>query len=157
MADLEFGIEKQKLLIEYMLTDEQLFQRCHNILKPAYFEKQLQPSVKFILRHANQFSALPTPKQINAETGIMFNIIDEIREQDIDWTLNHIEKFCQRGAIVQAVYKAPDFIEKGNYGAKYFVKAKTHDYDKEKFLNILKMVEATVEKSDMFLNKTLNH
>lgn len=117
MTDIEFGVEKQKLLIEYMLTNENIFQRCHNIIKPVYFEKQFQPAIKFMLDHANKFNSLPTIKQIKADTGVVFEKVDEFREQDIEWALTSIEKFCQRGAIVQAVYKAPDFIEKGNYGS----------------------------------------
>lgn len=47
--------------------------------------------------------------------------------------------------------------EKGHYGAKYFVKSKSHDCNKSIFLNILDMVEDTAKKSELFLNKTLNN
>ena len=47
--------------------------------------------------------------------------------------------------------------EKGHYGAKYFIKSKAYDCDKEKFFNILKMVEKTGETSNTFLNETLNN
>ena len=46
--------------------------------------------------------------------------------------------------------------EKQHYGAKYFVKSKIHDCDKEKFFILLNMVKETGEKSDVFLNTTLN-
>lgn len=46
--------------------------------------------------------------------------------------------------------------ENGNYGAKYFVKIKTNDCTKEKFLKILELVESTSEKSGKFLNDELN-
>ncbi len=45
--------------------------------------------------------------------------------------------------------------EKGHYGAKYFIKTKAHDCDKEKFLKILEMTKNTGENSDEFLNQTL--
>lgn len=47
--------------------------------------------------------------------------------------------------------------EKGHYGAKYFVKSKAHYCDKEKFFDILEMIKSTGEKSEEFLNKTLNN
>ena len=47
--------------------------------------------------------------------------------------------------------------EKGHYGAKYFVKSKIHDCDKERLLDILEMVKDTGEKSEMFLSNTLSH
>ncbi len=48
-------------------------------------------------------------------------------------------------------------LQKGYYGAKYFVKSKTHDCDKEKFLNILDMIKETGKKSELFLNKILHN
>ena len=117
MSDSDFNIEKQKLLIEFMLIDESIFQRCHNILKANYFDKELQPIVKCILKHSKEFNILPTTKQIYAETGFSFDVTDKIRTQDQDWALKNIERFCQRGAIIQAVMKSPDFIEQNNYGA----------------------------------------
>jgi hypothetical protein len=47
--------------------------------------------------------------------------------------------------------------EKGHYGAKYFVKSKIHDCDKERLLDIFERVKDTGEKSDMFLSNTLSH
>ncbi len=117
MSDNDFGFIKEKLLIEHMLSDEVVFQRCHNILKPAYFDTELKPVVKCILKHSNDFNALPTLKQIKAETGSDLELIDNIRDQDQDWALTNIETFCQRGAIIQAVLAAPDLIDVGNYGS----------------------------------------
>ncbi|MFQ5441080.1 MAG: DUF2299 family protein [Nitrosopumilaceae archaeon] len=47
--------------------------------------------------------------------------------------------------------------EKGHYGAKYFIKSKIHDCDKEKFFKILEKVEKTGTESDIFLNQTLRN
>lgn len=114
--DYEFSIEKQKLLIRYMLTDMTIFQRCYNILKPSYFDRELQEVVKFILDHAEKFSTTPTQEQISAETGITMTKVEGMKENDIDYALVNIEAFCQCAAVVEAVYKAPDLIEEGNRG-----------------------------------------
>ena len=45
--------------------------------------------------------------------------------------------------------------EKGHYGAKYFIKTKEHECDKEKFLEILDLTKNTGLRSDEFLNRTL--
>ena len=45
--------------------------------------------------------------------------------------------------------------ERGHYGAKYFIRTKQHDLDKEKFYRILDMTKETGMKSDEFLNHTL--
>ena len=47
--------------------------------------------------------------------------------------------------------------EKGHYGAKYFIKTKVHDCDKEKFLGILEMTKNTGKMSDEFLNQILRN
>ncbi len=47
--------------------------------------------------------------------------------------------------------------DKGDYGAKYFIKTKVHGYDKKKFLRILDMTKNTGKKSDEFLNQTLRN
>ena len=116
-TDAEYGIEKQKLLIETMLAEESIFQRCHNILRAKYFDKELQPVVNYMLKHARKYNSLPTTKQIYAETKVHLSPNDEVRETDHNWALESVETFCRRGAIVQAVWSAPDHIEKGNYGA----------------------------------------
>ena len=45
----------------------------------------------------------------------------------------------------------------GHYGAKYFIKTRAHDCDKEKFFKILDMTKDTGERSDEFLNQTLRN
>ena len=47
--------------------------------------------------------------------------------------------------------------DKGDYGAKYFIKTRAHDCDKEKFLKILEMTKNTGKRSDEFLNQTLRN
>jgi len=47
--------------------------------------------------------------------------------------------------------------EKGHYGAKYFIKTREHECDKDKFLRILDMTKNTGSNSDEFLNQTLRN
>jgi len=47
--------------------------------------------------------------------------------------------------------------EKGHYGAKYFVKSKIHDCDKDRLFDIFEMVKETGAKSEIFLNNALEH
>lgn len=107
---------KQKLLIEYMLTDDSIFQRCSNILEPRYFDKELQDIVQYMIFHSSTFSALPTIKQILAETGTVVNLIDNVRDQDQNWALTNIEIFCQQSAIMEAVKKSIDYIDTNDRG-----------------------------------------
>lgn len=113
--DLEFGYDKQELMLSYMLADESVFQRANSILKTKYFDTDLQPIVKYVLYHADKFNSLPNSDQIYAETGKRITQHD-MTTQDSSWVLSNIEKFCQRQAIVHAVNESLDFIDAGNYG-----------------------------------------
>jgi len=114
--DTDFNTDKQKLLIEYMLTEATIFQRCYNILKPSYFEKEFREPIKYILDHAEKFSATPSPKQIRAETGIKFSLVENMKDQDIDYALVNLEELCQRASVVEAVTDSIEYIESGNRG-----------------------------------------
>lgn len=113
--DLEFGYDKQQLMINYMLADEGIFQRANSILKVEYFDQELQPIMKYVMYHVEKFNSLPNYDQIYAETGNRLEPVD-MTIYDSAWTMENIEKFCQRQAIVHAVNDSIDFIDKGNYG-----------------------------------------
>jgi len=45
--------------------------------------------------------------------------------------------------------------ERGRHGAKYFVRIKPFDCNKEKFSTAMKMVQNTAKKIDVFLNREI--
>lgn len=113
----DFGLLKQKLLIEYMLADESVFQRSRNILKASYFEPELTKVVDIILKHSDEYNILPTVRQIAAEIDSELELVPGIRDQDQRWALDNLERFCQQGAIIEACQASPDLIDAGDYGS----------------------------------------
>lgn len=113
---IEYSDEKQKLLIDIMLSSEEVFSRCQNILNANYFSNKLRPAVKFILKYADENKVLPKIEHVNAETGGGFVKIDDILVQHQDSFLKEIESFCKNRALANAVLNAVTLIEKGNYG-----------------------------------------
>lgn len=113
---IEYSDEKQKLLIDIMLSSEEVFSRCQNILNANYFSNKLRPAVKFILKYADENKVLPKIEHVNAETGGGFVKIDDILVQHQDSFLKEIESFCKNRALANAVLNAVSLIEKGNYG-----------------------------------------
>jgi archaellum biogenesis ATPase FlaH len=111
----DYTEDKQKLLIDVLLSSEEVFARCQNILNAKYFVNKLRPAVRFILGHAEKYRVLPKIAQVNAETGIVFERIDDITIQHQDAFLDEIEEFCKNRALADAVLGAVDLIEKGNY------------------------------------------
>lgn len=112
----DYGEEKQKLLINILLSSDEVFSRCQNILNAKYFVNKLRPAVRFILKYADEFRVLPKIEHVNAETNLGFVKIDDITVQHQDSFLKEIEEFCKNKALANAVYDAVDLIDKGNYG-----------------------------------------
>lgn len=111
----EYTIEIQKNLLEYMVSSEEYFTRCQNILSAEYFDKKLKPVMRYILKYTEEYNALPDPHQIKAETGIVLMKMSNIDERNMKWFLDLTEEFCRHRAFEIAVYSAPEEIEKGNY------------------------------------------
>ena len=115
-SSIDYTEDKQKLLIDIILSSEEIFSRCQNILNPKYFVSKLRPAMKFILNYANEFHVLPKVEHVNAQTGISFIIIENILIQHQDSFLKEIEEFCKNRALALAITDSVSLIEHGNYG-----------------------------------------
>jgi hypothetical protein len=111
----EYSEEVQKVLIQFMLTDNSAYVRCQNIVKPEYWNERLRPAVRFIKKFTEQYRALPTPEQVKAETNLDLPIIPNIQSNHIDWFLDEISGFCRHKAMEALVYDGPQLIAQGDY------------------------------------------
>jgi hypothetical protein len=111
----EYSEDVQKVLIQFMLTDNSAYVRCQNIVKPEYWNERLRPAVRYIKKFTEEYRALPTPEQVRAETGIDTPLIPNIQSQHIDWFLDEIAGFCRHKAMEALVYEGPTLIAKGDY------------------------------------------
>ena len=112
----EYDENKQRLIISILLSSDEIFARCQNILNERYFINKLRPTVRFILNHAVKYNVLPKFEQVFAETGDQFLKINDISIQHQDSFLDEIEEFCKNRALADAVLDAVDLIGKGHYG-----------------------------------------
>jgi replicative DNA helicase len=111
----DYSEDTQKLLIQFMLSDNAAFVRCQNIVRAEYWNDRLKPAVRYILKFANEFRALPTPEQVEAETGVATPKIEGIGEQHSAWFLKTVEDFCKNKAMEALVHDGPMLIAKGDY------------------------------------------
>ena len=117
MADnLDYNEDVQRLLISVMLSDEEVFARCQNILNAKYFVNTLRPVMRYVLEFAEKYRALPKIEQVQAQYNIGLDRIEAINAQQQDAFLDQIEEFCKNRALADAVLSAPELIAKGNYG-----------------------------------------
>jgi len=117
----EYGLEKQKLYISYLMRDSETFVRCMNIIKPEYFNQELRNTVKFIMDYTEQYKNLPNRTLINTETNASYSLemIDKATEKEIvdlkEWFLDDFEKFCKKQALTKEILNAATALEKGEY------------------------------------------
>lgn len=111
----EYNQETQKLLIQFMISNAELFQRSNAIIKPNYFHTSLRKVIRYIQNHSEEFSTLPTPEHIKAQTGIGLKLIKEMTDGDCQWYLKSIEKFCKERAIEEWLIKGTDLIKDGRH------------------------------------------
>ncbi|TFG99955.1 hypothetical protein E4H12_00765 [Candidatus Thorarchaeota archaeon] len=112
---MKANTDKQKLLVEYLISSPDTFALCKSIVRADYFEPGLRKAVDFIHDYYDKYNTIPSADQISAETGSKLKPQQITRDQ-IAYCTNEIESFCKRQALTQAVFSAPDLIEKGDYG-----------------------------------------
>ena len=110
-----YNEDTQKLLINVLLSDEDIYTRCQNILNPNYFVNKFRPALRMILSYTEKNKILPKIQQVNAETGLDFEFIDSITPQHSEAFLHEIEEFCKNRAIANAILSSTGLIEQGNY------------------------------------------
>lgn len=113
----EYNVEVQKLFIEFLAQDQDLFVRVNGIMDPEYFDRTLRKTVNFIKTHADEYGALPKPEQVEATTGFKPSGIPDVDDRHKKWFIDEFEQFCKQKALEGAILKSTDLLEKGDFGA----------------------------------------
>lgn len=107
--------DKQKLLLSYVLSNEDIFTRTNSIIKSTYFDPEIRQAVAFVKEYFEKYRALPNLDQLKVETGINVTT-KELTKSESEYATTEIEGFCRNKAIEQAILKGPGLLEEGNYG-----------------------------------------
>lgn len=111
---IEYNESTQRLLLQYLISNEGLFAQCQNILSPDYWDNNLRKSARYILDYSSTYNSLPTPEQIKAETRLDITKLEETDNQR-KWFLETIENFCRHKAMESLIIDGPELLEKGDY------------------------------------------
>jgi len=106
----------QKLFLEFMVTDPELFVRVRNIIQPEYFSKKYVETTAMFVEYTEKYKSLPTVDQIKAKCEIDLKLVPDIDESQKDWFLDEFETFCRHKALEKAIIESADMLEKGDYG-----------------------------------------
>ena len=107
----------QKLFVQFMVTDPELFTRVRGIVNPEYFDRSIRSVIKNIVDHSEQYATLPSVDIIKAETGHEIELLESKSiSQHGDWFIDEFETFCRHKAIEKAIIDSADLLESGKYG-----------------------------------------
>jgi replicative DNA helicase len=112
----DYGYEVQKLYLELMLADAEVFVRCQGIFDHTLFDRKLQDAAEFINEYAKQYSVLPDYEMVNANCRTDMKKPDDLKEGHLDWLMDEFESFTRHKAIERAIIASADLLEKKNYG-----------------------------------------
>ena len=112
----DYGIEVQKLYLELMLADAEVFVRCQGIFDHTLFDRKLQDAAEFINEYAKLYSVLPDYEMVNASCRTDMKRPEDVKEGHMDWLMDEFESFTRHKAIERAIIASADLLEKHNYG-----------------------------------------
>ena len=106
--------EKQKLLIEYLISSSDVLLRCLSIIRSEYFDPEYRFAIKLIIEYVKKHNQ-PIPLEIiNVETSLNF----EKRDISIDkygYACEEIEKFVKNEAVRIAIESSISDIQDHKY------------------------------------------
>mgnify|MGYP001183177163 FL=1 len=111
---ITYGTELQKLLIEILISDNNVFSISRTIVKPEYWDREFRTSVQTILDYAEKYKNIPTPEVIKAATGKEYKLIT-LDSGITEWFYDMIEKFCRHKSLEKVVLDGPSLLENGSY------------------------------------------
>ena len=112
----DYGYEIQKLYLELMLADAEVFVRCQGIFDHTLFDRKLQDAAEFLNEYAKEYSVLPDYEMVNASCRLDLKKPEDIKEGHMDWLMDEFENFTRHKAIERAIIASADLLEKHNYG-----------------------------------------
>ena len=113
----EYTEDMQKLYVEFLLSDSELYGRCQAIIDSEYFDRKFRKSVKFIQEHVDKYTTVPTIDQLKANTGVEFTLVKDVDERHQEWFLDDFEQFCKHKALANAILGSTDLLEENQFGA----------------------------------------
>ena len=105
----ETSEEKEKLLVEFLLSSKELFIKCGGILNPEYFDTPLDSVVQFALDYVHKYHDLPDTSIVKAETDVKLKK-HEITSAEAEYITDEIEKHCQVSAMRMAILTGADIL-----------------------------------------------
>lgn len=112
----DYGYEVQKLYLELMLADAEVFVRCQGIFDHTLFDRKLQDAAEFINNYTKKYSVLPEYEMVNASCRTDLKQPEDVKEGHMDWLMDEFESFTRHKALERAIINSADLLDKSDYG-----------------------------------------
>jgi archaellum biogenesis ATPase FlaH len=112
----DYGFEIQKLYLELMLADAEVFVRCQGIFDHSLFDRKLQDAAEFINVYSKEYSVLPDYDMVNASCRVDLHRPEDVKDGHMDWLMDEFEQFTRHKALERAIISSADLLEKHDYG-----------------------------------------
>ena len=113
---VEFTLEKQKMLMNYLISSPDIYAICSGILKSEYFDPELRSTMDFVNDFYEKYHTIPSKDKILGETEVELKEVP-VTSTDMTYACDQVEAFCKRKAFEKAIISAPEKIKKGKYDA----------------------------------------
>lgn len=107
--------EKQKLLLELLVSSADTFAMCKSIIKPSYFDPEFRNAVDFLSKYYDKFHSIPTANIIKAETSVNLTF-HKVSKDQVKYCAEEIEYFCRRKALESAIVQSTKYIAEDDGG-----------------------------------------
>lgn len=114
MAEPKYVDKKQKLLVECLCSNREIFLKTYKILNKRYFDEPLDSVIDYVKNHYDEYSNLPDLDFLEAETNVTVNP-REVPEEDAQFIIDELETHCRQQAMRFAVLDSIDDIEGEDY------------------------------------------
>ena len=113
----DYGPEVQKLYLELMLADAEVFVRCQGIFDHSLFDRKLQDAAEFMNEYAKNYNVLPDYNMVNATCRTDLQRPEDLKDGHMEWFMDEFEQFTRHKALERAIISSADLLEKSDYGA----------------------------------------
>lgn len=111
----EYSTDLQKLFLEMLQQNPEIYVRIQNIYNADNFDRSLRSAAKFIKEHVDKHKSMPTKEQIQAVTAVELKLVPDLGDNHYDWFMTEFESFTKKQELERAILKAADMIEKGDF------------------------------------------
>ncbi len=110
--------DAQRLYLNAMISNPELFVRVQNILKPTFFDPHLAKGVKFIMEYFQEHRVVPASSVFTAITKLPTQQ-EHLPRQDLEFVAEQLAQFCRFQACIDVIRKATGkdgYLEQGDLG-----------------------------------------